>query len=108
MFSVARLFSFTRLLEDELRRERVLRRRDQVKAERERQALTDALARASNKQAVFDRPEPKPQPPGMAFGPTAIAAKRAMQEEEEQQKIFERAQQARNGKSPAIPEIPTQ
>jgi hypothetical protein len=111
MFSLARLFSYTRYIERELRRERVLRRRDQLRADRERQKLVDALARASNKPTVFDRPAPVPTPtiPQMAFGPTAIAAAEAQRQREEQEKILQRADEARrNGNRVSIPDIPNQ
>lgn len=105
MFSIAHLFTATRLLESELRRERVLRRKDQLQAERERRALTDALARASHREAVYHRPETTPSPDtSMAFGPSAIRARRELQEQE--QEIFTRAEAARNGNGPVIPEIP--
>lgn len=105
MINIAEWFSFTR----ELKAQRDDLRQRVTELEDEKKLLIDALARASNKQAVFNRPEPKPTSnvPGTAFGPTAIAQRRALQEEEEQQRIFERAESARNGNSPAIPEIPS-
>jgi hypothetical protein len=90
--NIARLFSAYRLLESELRRERVLHRREQMKWDRERQKFIDALARASNKPPVFNRPEvSKDEAPGLALGPSQIAAKRAREEAE----VLERAAAAR-------------
>ena len=63
--------------------------------------------RASNKQAVFDRPQQDSQPiPTPVFGPTAIAMAEAQREREEQEKILERA--ASNNGHIQIPQIPNQ
>lgn len=104
--NIAIWFAFTRELisqRDELR-ERVRQ------LEAEQKQYIDAFARAANKPEIFTRtpPEPVSSVPGMAFGPTAIRARRALQEEEEQHQILARAEKARNNGGPAIPELPTQ
>jgi hypothetical protein len=104
--NIARLFSFTRHIERELRRERVLRHREQIKYERERQRLIDALARNAGKPEVFNRPttQPASKIPLIAAGPTMSAARQDTKRREEE--ILQQAAKARNnGQSVEIPEI---
>lgn len=102
--NVALWFSFTRELigQREELRERVR------ELEAERRLFIDALARAANKSPVFNRPEPERQSevPIMAFGPTAVRARREIQKQEQETEILARAEQARtlnNGNN--IPEV---
>lgn len=107
--NLARLFAYTRHVERELRRERVLRRRDELRHERERKVLIDAVQRAANKPEVFNRPSP-PKPSGVApvaFGPTMSAQRQEAKAREAE--IVERAAVAKasnNGNHPAAPVIP--
>ena len=107
-FSFARLFGYTRLLETELRRERILRRRDELRHERERRSLIDAVQRAANKPPVFERPVPPKQTPSRpaVFGPTMSARAQAERETEEAQKREVVAPS--NGHRVDAPEIPSE
>jgi len=113
-FTLARLFGYTRLLEYELRRERILRRRDELRHERERQRLIDAVQRAANKPTVFERPETTKASsvPPVAFGPTMSRARQDALEREAKKKegvIIERATAvASNGHSVDAVEIPNE
>lgn len=73
--NVASYFSAYRLLEEshdrletELRRERTLRRRDALEATRERQKLTDALARSMGRPPVFTPAQTPTQNKGLVIG----------------------------------------
>jgi hypothetical protein len=109
--NIASWFSAYCLLESELRRERVLRRRDELRYTRERQKLIDAIQRNANKSPVFDKPPvPKSSPvPPVAFGPTMSAARQEAKRKEAE--IIERAEAARapsNGHKVDAPEIPSE
>jgi hypothetical protein len=104
--NIARLFAYTRFLETELRRERILRRRDELRHTRERQNLMDAVQRNANKQPVFEKTVPPKvsNVSSVAFGPTMSAARQKAKEQE----IVERAQAASNGSKINAPEIPSE
>jgi hypothetical protein len=101
--SIAYWFSLTRELESQ---------RDQLR-ERVRQLevdnklLVDGFARAAHKEPVFERVAVKPQSsvPSVAFGPSAVRARRAAIDEEAA--IIARAEVARNN-GHAIPDIPSE
>jgi hypothetical protein len=108
--NIARLFSYTRHVERELRRERILRRRDELRHERERKALIDAVQRNANKPAVFDRDAPPKQSsvPSVAFGPSMSAARQEAKRKEAE--IIQKAEavKANNGHRVDAPTIPAE
>lgn len=107
--NIASWFAAYRLLADELKRERLAHAETQRKWEEERRTLIDGVARAANRQPVFDRPAPPKENEQqiVAFGPTMSDWRAADKERKEQQAIvLRRAQEARdNGRHVEIPEI---
>lgn len=95
--NIARLFSYTLLLETELGRERAAHERTRREAKEDREALTDAFARARGATSVY-APLPPPEHPLIgkpAVGPTMVAARAQAQ----------KLQQERNKRQPTEEEI---
>ena len=102
--NIARAFAYTRELENQ--RTLLLQRVNTLESEREK--LIDSLAQAYKGQPIYHRPEIRPQSnvPQTAVGPTAIRAKRELEEQQRAEEIFANAEEARNGnKQPPIIEL---
>lgn len=102
--NIAKWFAFTRELEAQ---------RSELKSrvkelEEERKLLVDAALEAARRPPVYHKPEYRPESkaPSIAWGPTAIEAKHALEVQEHAEQIFANAEKARNGQ-PLIPEIPS-
>ena len=102
--NLARLFSYT--LEIEHQRDELRRRIQQLESDQKQ--LIDSTVRNAGKQEVFNRPEPVKQSsvPSVAFGPTAVGARQAAKEQEKEERILERAEQARGNGNIQAPTIP--